>query len=656
MNDDCINILSTALDQSITKNTSFSCQAYQIIYESVISNKIEKIIEDLKKAIDILFHHFIIEIYQNESFSLFFRYSSISNQFIHHKKILSNFFCIVERFSDNSTFSLDQELNQQFIHIFRSLTNFDELLQSFFEKLNTFHFTDFRKSYEFVDLTNTSKLIHFCYPEKEKQTVLTDNLLAEARNSAQNFIYGITDINMLEFMTSLNRYLTIEESLLNNLFYKETAETTLLSTYNIFSTEVKNTHYERLSVLVSESIKNREKSLILEYYKFLSFRSPPESSLSLLSELIHEQIKNEPTDNIINLGKAISFYDDIFNTLNNSFLTKEYNRQIVQSLHTKKKEIFKDLISFISKAANSNPDISPIRPILGKIDNKSEFELIYSRHVTRRLVPPTEKQIEREHSIVTQIQSSSLTSSYEFSKLLNLLNEASQSIEKHIGPVLICNVSVWPFQPPFPKCSYFDSICNEIQTKYSKSYPNRILTFPFDSWIVCVKDTLKNFVMSGNGVQSQIFLYLNNHEIVHKDSFAPHISSVQMTSALKSLSTKKMPLLIEKETNNEITYFSLNSNYQNKLKSFKLPTPAFVHKTAQNDLIQNRNDQIDAALTKLMKEKRLMKYNEMESEIKERLSGRFRVNSDEVKSRVNELVAREFLEMNEVENTIIYLP
>ena len=126
--------------------------------------------------------------------------------------------------------------------------------------------------------------------------------------------------------------------------------------------------------------------------------------------------------------------------------------------------------------------------------------------------------------------------------------------------------------------------------------------------------------------------------------------------ALKSLSTKKMPLLIEKETNNEITYFSLNSNYQNKLKSFKLPTPAFVHKTAQNDLIQNRNDQIDAALTKLMKEKRLMKYNEMESEIKERLSGRFRVNSDEVKSRVNELVAREFLEMNEVENTIIYLP
>ena len=87
-----------------------------------------------------------------------------------------------------------------------------------------------------------------------------------------------------------------------------------------------------------------------------------------------------------------------------------------------------------------------------------------------------------------------------------------------------------------------------------------------------------------------------------------------------------------------------------------MPIPASVYKTVQKDVVQAKNDQIDATIAKMMKEKRVMKYIEFESAVIEKMSNRCRVLPDEVKNRVNELIAREFIQMNDEDNSIVYLP
>ena len=100
----------------------------------------------------------------------------------------------------------------------------------------------------------------------------------------------------------------------------------------------------------------------------------------------------------------------------------------------------------------------------------------------------------------------------------------------------------------------------------------------------------------------------------------------------------------------------MNRNFKNKSKVLKLPIPASVYKTVQKDVVQAKNDQIDATIAKMMKEKRVMKYIEFESAVIEKMSNRCRVLPDEVKNRVNELIAREFIQMNDEDNSIVYLP
>lgn len=654
--DEFIDSLISSINQDDTKNISYSYQVYPNINKLVTTNPTENIIQNLGDRIENHFQDFIIEINSNQSFIPFMRYAIISKEFRRYKKITTNVFLIIQRYTDGC-FLLKREIDQLFIRIFQSLTDFDELLLSFFEKLDAFHFTDFKLIPEFKDLVLVSKLIHFCYYNKnnENREIISNTLIKETEKSARSFIQKISESNPIEFINLVNQYLNTEESLLKELFYNQNVNESLTNIYNYFIT-VNSSISDSINDQIKDSCKKHDKSFIIDYYKFISFRSPTEDLLLSISETIHDQIKVESIESITDFGSSISFYNELFDSINNPFLTRKYNRQMIEFINNEKKTIFKELISFISNKALSNPDISPIMSILGKIESKNEFELIYTRHVTRRIVPPTEKQIEKEKSIVSQIKSSSSSSSFDFTNLMNLLKEASQSIERGIGSVLICHSSVWPFKPPFSNCTYFDSITTEIKEKYSKLNPCRNLTFPFDSWIVVVKDTVNNFFMSGNAVQAQVFLYLNNHEIVHKDSFSPSISSAQMTSVLKSLSSKKMQILVEKQDSNETIYFSINRNFKNKFHTLKLPIPTFVFKTVQKDMIEAKNNQIDAAATKLMKEKRMMNYSDFESEIIERLSDRFRVTPDEVKNRLNVLIAREFIEMNEEDNSLVYLP
>ena len=200
--------LISAIDQDNTKNISFSCQAYPIIYNLVSSSPIESIINDLGNRVENHFQDFIINANSDDFSTPFIHYVNISKEFIRYKKIIRNLFLIIERYS-NGTFFLSQEIDQSFIRIFQSSTDFELLLFSFFEKLDIFHFTDFNQNSEFEDLVLVSKLIHFCYyPNEENRQIISDRIFKETEKSARNFIQELQYSNPSDLITAINQYLT----------------------------------------------------------------------------------------------------------------------------------------------------------------------------------------------------------------------------------------------------------------------------------------------------------------------------------------------------------------------------------------------------------------------------------------------------------------
>ena len=691
-------------------NFSFA-NSYSVIYETINSRSIEQIREIIVTKIDDHFAFNIQEIHKSEIFDDIGKILKIYSDFKIFKKRIIHLFKVIERYND-SELSLNKIIDEKFIQHFTLLWSLEQYQEIFLKYFDQFHFKQLNKETDsFKALMMLSELLYFAYEQytsneniKTERINLLNNICNICLNSGKSFLETINGTDISEIVDNMIQYIDVEKELLFLLFDECAAIFSLLNIYALFT----NSMIQDIENQIQESCKKRESEFIKKYYKLISYidtfdlslfkkyyisdLNPAlnleminsnldlyseilnEKKLKRFSEAIHQCIKNESIE-IPSIGETISFYNDLYSNLNCVFLTKLYNRQVADHINQDTKKVIRDLILYINKSANSEikksehdeetsiPELDIIKPVLQRIENKSDFELIYSRHVTYRLLPLNPKQIKKERELMEQIKCSS--SSFEFKNLDHLLNDATSSLDHHFGPVLITSTSFWPFPPPFPRCKSFQAICNDIKGKYLKIYPNRILSFPFNSWVMTIKDTLNkagNFNVSfiGNGVQAEILLYFNEHKFIFCNAFEPHISSEQLSSALKSLSSKKYPILLEQlvdenDKNSEKKYI-LNSKFKPKRPFIKLPIPMMLTQKSSVDQILAKNEAIDACVIKIMKGNRSMKYNDMEVEVIESLRDRYAITHDEIRGRVLNLESREFIEFNENEKNIIYIP
>ncbi|OHT17518.1 hypothetical protein TRFO_02564 [Tritrichomonas foetus] len=644
---------------------SFS-KAYSIAFYAATSSPCD-FLSYLSNKITIFFHTSIKSTIENDQITEVQKLVLIYDEYLYLKKTFLHLFAFLEKYSpyksnvtsnetSNYTLSLLAFIDEIFQRIFKNLICFEHYCSAFLNHLEKFHFSNISENLEFDQLFKISRIYFLVFEDRNEEFIHLLNHSCE--NSAKFFAEYMKDSTPFEIVECFTKYLNDEKMLLNTLFNNLDffVNSSLKLVYYIFN-DLSSPHYSEISKQIKESSKIRDLSFIVDYFKLITINSvyepPSEEILTAFSNCIHEQILQESLE-IPDLGNVVSFYNELFETLNSPFLMSKYNRQITEFINKDNRKMIKDLILYINKVAlTSNPNLSNILTVLRRIENKNEFEMIHSRHVTKRLLPLSEKQIEREKSIVSQIKTSS--NSYEFVQLTKLLDEARKSIERHIGPVLVAHSSCWPFQQPFPRCKYFDEACKEISTKYKKLYPNRLITFPFDSWAVSVKDTYKNFTMAGNAVQGEVLLYLNEHPSISLDSLAPFITIEQLTPIIKSLASNKYPVLIESNIN-EKSIYKVNPKFKPKHAFIKLPVPGIAAKTVSKDTALAKNEAIDAAIIKLMKGNRSSPYTEVENRITIQLSDRYRIVPSEIRNRINSLISRNFLEMSETENEIIYVP
>jgi hypothetical protein len=347
----------------------------------------------------------------------------------------------------------------------------------------------------------------------------------------------------------------------------------------------------------------------------------------LLAEIPEEKIEPE----------TIDFYRAAANGY--SDMTRPIEQALSKFVNGNKAVVFASLLKQIHKLALGGADISPLAPLLGLIDDKVEFGLQHTRQVTRRLTRRGCEQLANEHKLLNKLQG--ISDDFDLQSLRTILNESERSFELHLGPVFMINSALWPFKGQWPSPKALVVYSATISERYLRLFPTRRIRFPINYWIVKVRDQKRGIVCEGTGVQAEVLLYLNNHAMISRTALEPQISEQFLGAALVSLTRKSSALLVAQSED----VYVLNPNFRSTEKVIKLVPPASKGELENTKAIAlQKANMIEACITRLMKESKILKIPDLDAAVKRALSDQCPISTDDVRKGVESLISRNFIE------------
>ncbi|KAL0421103.1 UNVERIFIED_CONTAM: Cullin-3A [Sesamum latifolium] len=104
--------------------------------------------------------------------------------------------------------------------------------------------------------------------------------------------------------------------------------------------------------------------------------------------------------------------------------------------------------------------------------------------------------------------------------------------------------------------------------------------------------------------------------------------------------------------------FSVNDKFISKLRKVKIGTVVAQKETepekqeTRERLEEDRKPQIEAAIVRIMKSRRVLDHNNIISEVTKQLQSRFLANPGKIKKRIESLIDRDFLERDNVDRRL----
>ena len=133
------------------------------------------------------------------------------------------------------------------------------------------------------------------------------------------------------------------------------------------------------------------------------------------------------------------------------------------------------------------------------------------------------------------------------------------------------------------------------------------------------------------------------------------INDGDLKRTLQSLACGKYKVLLKDPKGKEVDTqdkFYLNVNFTCPLARIKIQTIATKveteseRKTTHEKVDKLRKHQIEAAIVRIMKDRKTMDHNLLIAEVVKQLSNRFNPSPQMIKKRIEELIDREYLERN----------
>ncbi|KAF8390220.1 hypothetical protein HHK36_024744 [Tetracentron sinense] len=313
------------------------------------------------------------------------------------------------------------------------------------------------------------------------------------------------------------------------------------------------------------------------------------------------------------------------------------------------------------------------------LQEKDVFEKYYKQHLAKRLLSGKTTSDDAERSLIVKLKTEC---GYQFtSKLEGMFTDmktsqdtmqgfyASQASETGDSPTLAVQVLTtgsWPTQSSAP-CNLpaeILGVCEKFRTYYLGTHTGRRLSWQTNMGTADLKGTFGNgqkHELNVSTYQMCILMLFNNADrLCYKEiEQATEIPPSDLKRCLQSLACVKGKNVLRKEPMSkdigEDDAFFFNDKFASKFYKVKIGTVVAQKESepekqeTRQRVEEDRKPQIEAAIVRIMKSRRMLDHNNIVSEVTKLLQPRFLANPVVIKKRIESLIEREFLERDNVD-------
>ncbi|KAL5231055.1 hypothetical protein ABZP36_029831 [Zizania latifolia] len=315
------------------------------------------------------------------------------------------------------------------------------------------------------------------------------------------------------------------------------------------------------------------------------------------------------------------------------------------------------------------------------LEEKDLFEKYYKQHLAKRLLSGKTASDDSERSMLVKLKTEC---GYQFtSKLEGMFTDLKTSHDTTQGfyaassdlgdaptiSVQILTTGSWPTQPCSP-CNLPPEILGVSEMfrgYYLGTHNGRRLTWQTNMGTADIKAIFVNgskHELNVSTHQMCVLMLFNSADcLTYRDiEQTTAIPSVELKRCLQSLALVKGKNVLRKEPmSRDISdddNFYVNDKFTSKLFKVKIGTVATQKESEPEKLEtrqrveEDRKPQIEAAIVRIMKSRRVLDHNSIVTEVTKQLQPRFMPNPVVIKKRIESLIEREFLERDKIDRKL----
>ncbi|KAH6822407.1 cullin 3 [Perilla frutescens var. hirtella] len=316
------------------------------------------------------------------------------------------------------------------------------------------------------------------------------------------------------------------------------------------------------------------------------------------------------------------------------------------------------------------------------LQEKDVFEKYYKQHLAKRLLSGKTVSDDAERSLIVKLKTEC---GYQFtSKLEGMFTDmktsqdtmqgfyAAYGAELANGPTLVVQVLTtgsWPTQSSIT-CnlpSEMLSLCEKFRSFYLGTHTGRRLSWQTNMGTADLRATFGNgqkYELNVSTYQMCVLMLFNSSDSLNYREIeqATEIPSSDLKRCLQSLACVKGKNVLRKEPMSkdigEDDAFSVNDKFTSKLRKVKIGTVVAQKESepekqeTRQRVEEDRKPQIEAAIVRIMKSRRVLDHNNIIAEVTKQLQSRFLANPGEIKKRIESLIERDFLERDNADRRL----